>query len=210
MLSKPYSKKDFIKISWNDLEKHITKIYKTVSRYLQVNNSSIDAIIPILRAGSIPATQLAYKFSILRMLPIQYKYLCNNKKVSIKKILKFNPQLIVNFPKNPACLLVVECNHSTGTIAKRAIKDIKNKFPNAKIIYVSITRGYYYKDVINHVDFTTFALYTNENKKLSKEQCKKLKIKHDKTYLFPWEDINEELAMLNDKEWAYQGKDDFI
>ena len=75
---------------------------------------------------------------------------------------------------------------------------IREKFgEDAKIIYVSLTRDYTYKDSVKNICFTTWAMTTNEMKELSKEECNKLNINYNLVSVYPWENVTEELDELN-------------
>ncbi len=198
-----YEKDQLKKIDWDEYESYIDKIHQEVSKYLEENNLEIDVIVPILRGGGIPGINLAYKFNALRILPFQEKYFKGENELDLKKILNTKFSDLVGFDNKKPLILVVEGNHSTGTIASDVIKEIKNKLPSSKIIYVALGKDYFYKDSVKDVDFTTCGYYTNENQKLSKEECEKLNVV-DKLYIFPWESFDEELAELNNEEFDYK------
>ena len=80
---------------------------------------------------------------------------------------------------------------------------IREKFgEDAKIIYVSLTRDYTYKDSVKNICFTTWAMTTNEMKELSKEECNKLNINYNLVSVYPWENVTEELKATNQMEWV--------
>lgn len=59
--------------------------------------------------------------------------------------------------------MLVEGNHVTGETANIPTNIIREKFgENVKIIYVSLTRDYTYKDSVKNICFTTWAMTTNE------------------------------------------------
>lgn len=96
------------------------------------------------------------------------------------------------------CILLVEGNHVTGQTANIATNMIKEKFgEDTKIIYVSLTRDYTYKDSVKNICFTTWAMTTNEMKELSKEKCNELNINYYLVSVYPWENVEEELDALN-------------
>ena len=96
------------------------------------------------------------------------------------------------------CILLVEGNHVTGKTANIAVDMIKQKFgENVKIIYVSLTRDYTYRNSVENIDYTTWAMTTNEMKELSEDECKKLDINYSLVSVYPWENIEEELKSLN-------------
>jgi hypothetical protein len=57
----------------------------------------------------------------------------------------------------------VEGNHVTGETVNIATNMLREKFgEEVKIIYVSLTRDYTYKDSVKNLCFTTWAMTTNE------------------------------------------------
>ena len=190
-----YTKKDLDLISWDRIDNFINKIYKDVSNYLIKNNLKIKYIVPIMRGGGIPAIIFSHLFNVIDMLPIQLKH--NHETHNIDKKIELDYVEKVNIDSNE-CILLVEGNHVTGKTANIAVDLIRKKFgDNVKIIYVSLTRDYTYRNSVNNVCFTTWAMTTNETKKLSEDECKKLNINYNLVSVYPWENIEEELNALN-------------
>lgn len=184
-------------ISWERIDKFINKIYEDVNNYLKDNNLSIKYIIPIMRGGGIPAIKLSHMFNVVDMLPIQLKHNHENHSIDTKIGLDYLDDNSIN--KNE-CILLVEGNHVTGETANISVRMIREKFgKDVKIIYVSLTRDYTYKDSVKNVCFTTWAMTTNEMKKLSKEDCNKLNIEYNLVSVYPWENVKEELYELNNE-----------
>ncbi len=68
------------------------------------------------------------------------------------------------------CILLVEENHVTGETANIAVQMIREKFgKDVKIIYVSLTRNYTYKDSAKDICFTSWVMTTNEIKNFQKK-----------------------------------------
>lgn len=190
-----YTEKDLDLISWDRIDNFINKIYKDVSNYLIKNNLKIKYIVPIMRGGGIPAIIFSHLFNVIDMLPIQLKH--NHETHNIDKKIELDYVEKVNIDSNE-CILLVEGNHVTGKTANIAVDLIRKKFgDNVKIIYVSLTRDYTYRNSVNNVCFTTWAMTTNETKKLSEDECKKLNINYNLVSVYPWENIEEELNALN-------------
>ena len=190
-----YTEKDLDLISWDRIDNFINKIYKDVSNYLIKNNLKIKYIVPIMRGGGIPAIIFSHSFDVIDMLPIQLKH--NHETHNIDKKIELDYVEKVNIDSNE-CILLVEGNHVTGKTANIAVDLIRKKFgDNVKIIYVSLTRDYTYRNSVNNVCFTTWAMTTNETKKLSEDECKKLNINYNLVSVYPWENIEEELNALN-------------
>ena len=126
------------------------------------------------------------------MLPIQLKH--NHETHDIDKKIGLDYVENVNIDSNEYILLV-EGNHVTRKTANIAVDLIRKKFgDNVKIIYVSLTRDYTYRNSVNNVCFTTWAMTTNEMKKLSEDECKKLNINYNLVSVYPWENSEEELG----------------
>ncbi len=193
-----YTEKDLDIISWNRIDNYVLNIYNDVNIFLEKNNLHIKYITPILRGGGVPAVMLSHLFNVIEMLPIQLKYNQQTKKVDEILTIKNIPSKQL---KDDECILLVEGNHVTGKTAQMSVDMLKHKFgSDAKIIYVSLTRDYTYKNSVKNTIYTTCALLTNETKLLSKEECKKLGISYNLVSVFPWESIKEELYELNKPE----------
>ena len=192
-----YTEEDLDIVSWERVDGFIDKIYNDVSEYLKKNNLSIKYIVPILRGGGIPALKLSHMFDVINILPIQLKY--NAKTSLIEKKISLDDYENIKEVNDNEVILLVEGNHCTGRTANIACKSIKEKFgDNVKVIYVSLTRDYTYKDSVEGTVFDTWALTTNESKRLSQEECNKLNIDYHKVSVYPWENAKEELEELNE------------
>lgn len=192
-----YTEQDLDMVSWERIDEFIDKIYGDVSEYLKKNNLSIKYIVPILRGGGIPALKLSHMFDVVNILPIQLKY--NAKTSLIEKKISLDDYENIKEVGDNEVILLVEGNHCTGRTANIACKSVKEKFgENVKVIYVSLTRDYTYKDSVEGTVFTTWAWTTNESKRLTKEECEKLNIDYHKVSVYPWENAKEELEELNE------------
>ena len=190
-----YTEKDLDLISWDRIDNFINKIYKEVNNYLIKANLKIKYIVPIMRGGGIPAIIFSHLFDVIDMLPIQLKY--NYETHNIDKKIGLDYVKNTNIDSNE-CILLVEGNHVTGKTANIAVDMIRKKFGNnVKIIYVSLTRDYTYRNSVNNVCFTAWAMTTNEMKELSEDECRKLNINYNLVSVYPWENIEEELNALN-------------
>jgi hypoxanthine phosphoribosyltransferase len=188
-------KEDFDIISWERLSKYIDLITKQIIDYTISNNINIKYVVPIMRSGLIPAVMLSEKLNITDMLPIQIKY--NYEKKSLDKKIDFSKYENTSLKQNEYILLV-EDKHVTGRTANLAVDMILDVLPNAKIIYVTISRDYYYKDCIDNILLNLSGFYTNESMNLTCNECIDLKIDPIKLItLLPWEDIEEKISKLN-------------
>lgn len=193
-----YKKSDFKKISWEEYGVVLEALYKKVNIYLKKNQIKIDAIVPILRGGAFPGAFFSYKLHILRIIPVQYKYLYEGS----FKLRQLMPIKKPNFPlsKKPIFLLI-ENNHCFGTTAVKVAGDLKKKFPGCKIVYAATYMDYSNREnKIFNVSF--YGKLTNETNGLSKEKAKDKNIDNFMS-LFPWEDINEEFAAVSSKKFRF-------
>jgi hypoxanthine phosphoribosyltransferase len=190
-----YKRSDFRDISWEAYGDILESLHKKVKAYVNKEHIKIDMVVPILRGGSFPGTFLAYKFSLLRICPIQFKYISKEGKLQLIKI------NTIDAKKDVRVVLVVENNHCYGGTAKRVIKEVQRKLPNAKILYAAA-----FMDASNiaveGVDKVFYAALTNETGALSKAEMKRKSIDGRFT-LFPWENIAEELAVMNGVDYVY-------
>lgn len=195
-----YAISDFRNISWEEYGETLNSLYDKVHRYINGKNIIIDAIVPILRGGAFPGTFLAYKLHSIHVLPVQYKYLTDvNGKFSIKRIGGVSDEAFMT--SENMTFLVVENNHCFGTTAKLAIENIKKMNPSCHIVYAAAYMDYSYQEM-PQAEAVFFGKLTNETRGLTYEKAIEMGISNDMS-LFPWEDINEELAMVNEEGFTY-------
>lgn len=190
-----YTEKDLDLISWERINEFVNIIYNKVDDYLKENNLKIKFISPIVRGGDVPAIMLSHMFNCLDMLPIQLKHNSETNEIDIKIGLDYVKN---NNIRDNEVVLLVEGNHVTGRTANMAVDLIREKFGNnVKIIYVSLTRDYSYKDSVKNVIYTTWAMATNETKELDEKTCEQMNINYNLVSVYPWENVKEELKELN-------------
>lgn len=190
-----YTEKDLDLISWERIDKFIDKIYSEVLNYITKNNLKIRYITPILRGGGVPAIKLSHMFNVIDMLPIQLKHNADTKNVDTKIGLDYLKDSSI---KPDECILLVEGNQVTGKTTNIAVQMLRKKFgDNVKIINVSLTRDYTYRNSVKDVCFSTWGMSTNEMKEIPKEDCEKLNISYNLVSVYPWENIEEELYEMN-------------
>lgn len=195
-----YKKKNYHIQSWEEYLPELTNLINKVVKYTHENNLKVDAVVPILRGGAIPATFLAYKLNVLLVLPVQYKYFFVTGKVELRRIQGVNKKILRK--ENPT-LLLVEGNHCYGNQAKYAARDLKEAFPGAEIIYAASNMDYNYQDVVDQASTTFFGNLTNACKELSDSECKKLGLQYKKELLFPWENVAEEWDIVQLRQTEY-------
>jgi hypoxanthine phosphoribosyltransferase len=199
-LASKFSKEDFIPVSWEQYGKTLQILLEKTEEYIRQHNLTVDAVIPILRGAAVPGAFLAYRLNVLRIIPVQYKYFFVDGKTQLRLLLSI-PQ-DVDLGENPT-LLLVESNHCFGITAQTAAKDIKTDLPNCTLLYAADHIDYTYQK-IDYVDATFYGRLTNETRSLNEEQASELGIETNKSYLLPWEDLNEEWSTVQGEQFAYQ------
>lgn len=185
-------------MSHKQFVKYVDKLSVKLRKFINEKGLKIDYIVPVLRSGAEPAVYIANRLNIVKFLPMQVKHITykNNEK-KIEMI--FNSFDSVEIKKLEPIFLVVEAKQSTGTSAKICIDEIKNRYKNAKILYVCLAKKY---DSMNFDDTTIYednAFFYNGGNKLSKRKCKQLNIEYYEP-LFPWEILKMELTHPDDLE----------
>ena len=196
-----YKKSDFKRLSWDEYGKTLLNLYRKIARYVKKNDIKIDAVVPILRAGAFPGTYLAYKFHVLRMLPVQYHYHFKGKKILLRQLLGLPTDISDIAPD--AVFLVVEGNHCFGITAQTAIKEVKQRFPKSKILYAADHMDYSYQNV-KGADAVFWGKLTNETRQLSPKEAIQKGIKNPLSDLFPWEDFEEEWTTVQGEQFKYK------
>lgn len=193
-----YKKEDFTRMTWEEYNDTLEKLFTKVSKYIKKNNVKIDAVVPILRGAAVPAAYLTFKLGLLVMIPVQYKYFFEDGKIVLKKILDIPKK--ITLPNNPTFLLV-ENNLCFGLTAQTAAKDIKERFPGCKIIYASDHMDYSYQKN-DYADVVFAGRLTNETKALKPKEADKKGISNN-MFLFPWESLKEEWETVQGKQFQY-------
>ncbi len=104
--------------------------------------------------GAIPAVIFSHLFDVIDMLPIQLKHNSETHNIDKKIGLEYLENSSID---NNECILLAEGNHVTGKTANIAVDLIRKKFGNdVKIIYVSLTRDYTYRNSVNNICYTSW------------------------------------------------------
>ncbi len=194
-----YKKSDFVRLSWEDYGKTLEILKEKIQNFINRESITIDAVVPILRGGAFPGTYLAYQLNLLTVIPVQYKYFFERGTIVLKRICGIGK----NQPlPDRSTFLLVENNHCFGKTAETAANDLKSEFPGSIIIYVADHMDYSFQHN-TYADSIFFGSLTNETRKLTPEACTKLKINHN-SYLFPWEQLEEEWITVQGKQFEYQ------
>lgn len=161
---------------------YIDKICQKLEVYINDNKIKVDYICPVLRSGAIPAVYISNRLNIIKFLPMQVKHISYNDGTDNIEMI-FNPLNCVEIKKEEPVFLVVEALHSTGTSVKICVNEIKKKYKNARILYVCLTKKYDSESLENVVEYEDTGFLHNE-----------------KTPLFPWEILENELEHPDDLE----------
>lgn len=185
---------DFIQFSWAKYQEYVDQI----TDQIKALNVSFDYIVPIFRSGAFPATSISHKLSIQNILPVQYKYMNEpeNGEIFSYRALLYSGLSSIQDRSKPYSILVIEGSHCQGQTAQACINHIKQSLPNSKIYYFSIGRDYGHQAKLDNTKYEGWALLTNEEDTLTKDECKEKGIT-DKYILFPWEDAAEEMYEIN-------------
>ncbi len=198
---KKYKKENYYVRSCQEYyDNELKPLVNKVARYVKDNNIKVDVVVPILRGGNVPATFLAYALDVLQIIPVQYKYFFTKTTCELRRILSFNTHAVQK--ENPT-LLLVEGNHCYGNQAKHAAKDLRELYPKSRIIYAASNMDYNHQDVVKDADATFYGRLTNDCKELTEAECKKLNLTYNKELLFPWENVDEEWAIVELKQHKY-------
>ncbi|MCL1785855.1 MAG: phosphoribosyltransferase [Alphaproteobacteria bacterium] len=201
---KKFSPDDFVRISWDDYIKTLTKLGDKIERYCAENNLKIDVVVPVMRGAMVAGQYVAYRFGVLKIVPVQYKYFFEPTEITMRQLLPFNPNGI----KDDATILVVEQDHCFGTIGAQATADIKKLMPNVRILYAADYMDYSHQ-INESADAMFFGELSNGTKTLTNDECKTLNI-FEKTNLYPWERMDEECAVISGKQFDYNDLDTVI
>ncbi len=186
--------------TWEEHGKTFEKVASGVREYIKEEQLKIDAIVPIYRGAGFLATYLAYQLSVLRILPVQYKYFFPKKGIAELHELLFTPskEILGDSPT----LVLVEGDYCYGNTSIQACKDLKEKFPKCKIIFATDLADYTYKNAVKeYVETMVVGRYTNHCEELSEEECKKLNIQPISHAI--WEQEDEEEAIPKCEQYKY-------
>lgn len=184
-------------MDWSEFGKILNVLIQKLDDYQKEHTIRFDIVAPILRSGGIPATAIANKFKITRLLPVQVKYVYDENdpsKIEHKQMLSL-PEILQDTPENPN-ILVCETNTGSGDSAKKSIALIKEKYPVSTIYYATIAKVYGGPDDFTHVKKYFWGVQTNEFFKADDAEIKRLALRPGIT-IFPWETAKFELSDIN-------------
>lgn len=191
-------KRNYKTMSYKQFLQYTKKICTQLSNYIDNNKIKIDYICPILRSGAVPAVYIANQLNIVKFLPIQVKHIAYKNGDNKIEII-FNPFNAIEIQKKEPVILLVEAMQSTGRSVEICINEIRNRYKNAKILYVCLTKEYSSRNFKDMTIYEDFAFYYNGDNAFSKEECEQLNIEYSYP-LFPWENLKMELEHPDDLE----------
>ncbi len=204
-MSEDFAKEDFERVSWEEHVENMDGMKQEIEEYLKENDLEVDAVVPILRGGNFLGTYLAYKLNVLRIMPVQYKYFFEGeegKEIELKQLSSIDSDKL---PEEPV-LLLTEDNRCFGTTAGKAAENIKQKIPEATILYAADQIDYSHKEN-KYADEVFYGRLTNETRELSKEECRELGVETG-SHLLPWENLEEEWQTVQAKQFSYQDEEE--
>jgi Predicted phosphoribosyltransferases len=186
------------KISYKNFEKYIDMLANNIETFLKKNNMRVDYVCPILRSGGVPATYIANKLNIIKFAPIQVKHISykNGTEGYAKLLLPFS---CLDIKKDAPVFLLIDGTCASGESSKICINEIKNKYKNAKIIYICIAKQYDSQTFEKQTVYEAYGFYFNGTNKFSKKKCKELNIEYN-IPLYPWEILEQERTHPDDAE----------
>ena len=98
-------------------------------------------------------------------------------------------------PLNVILLNSRDSNTDFGGIAKKVIKDVGTKYPNATIHFASVNLDQSAMQM-NGIKKVFYGALSNEKGDLSREDAKKREITND-VIIFPWENLEEQWKEIN-------------
>lgn len=189
---------DYKNVSHEEFLQYIEKLCKNLEKFIKENELKIDYVCPILRSGAMPAVYISNRLNIVKFLPMQVKHI-SYKNGDDKIEMIFNPFNSVQITKQEPVFLVVEALQSSGTSAKICINEIKNRYKNAKILYVCLTKQYGSQDFKDMTIYEDTAIFFKGENKFSAEKCKELNVENFHP-LFTWENLEVETNHPDDLE----------
>lgn len=185
-----YKEEHINNMSWEEFDSLINKLIDDVDLYFKGINQKIDLITPLHRTGGIIAGMMSIRLGVIPLLPVQFKH-------GLEKIDQIStlPELLIDLPETPN-ILFCEGNTSTGSVSKRAVKLVKERYPKAKIYLATVAKVYGGPEEIEGVEKIFYGTLTNENNKATDEEIERMKIRRG-VALFPWEKAEDELFELN-------------
>ena len=186
------------KLSNKKFELYMDLITERLNNFIISNNIRIDYICPILRSGAIPAVYIANKLNIIKFAPIQIKHIEYKNKTNdyAKLFMPFDGLKITK--KNPVFLLV-DGTCASGESSRICIEEFKNRYRNAKILYICIAKQYNSQTFEDNVIYEDCGVYYNGSNNFTKEKCKELGIEYN-IPLYPWEILENERNHPDDLE----------
>ena len=177
---------------WGEFESLVVALASKITSYFGNGEGKINVISPLLRTGGIVGGMLAVKMRVIPMLPVQFKY---SYRPTLTKQIFSVPELLGDLP-DPMSVLLCEGNTSTGNAAVKAAEVIKAKYPQAKIYLATLTKVYGGPERLDGIEKIFYGALADERFKASDEERNKLGIRRGIT-IFPWENIDDELADIN-------------
>ena len=191
-MEKKFTLNDTNPVNYEEFGKLIEGLKDKVENYFKEHGEKVDIIVPLLRTGAITGGILSIKLKVLPMLPVQFKYYYHP--TEIKQILSL-PEILLEVPENPN-ILMCEGNTSSGSIAKKTAKLLREKYPNSRIYHATLTKVYGGPETLEGIEKVFYGVETDENFIATDKEREEKGLRWGIT-IFPWESPEEELSDIN-------------
>jgi hypothetical protein len=178
-------------MNWSEFDDLIDVLIQKIKTHFG-DVKQVHVISQLHRTGGIVGSVLAIKMGVVPLLPVQFKYSYNPKKIN--QIISV-PDILVEVPENMNVLLA-EGNTSSGSIAKEAARVIKEKYPKAKIYLATLSKVFGGFEKLENIEEVFYGVMTDENFKATDEEKKRFNLRAGIT-IFPWENPKSELEDIN-------------
>ena len=187
-----FTKADTNKMSWDEFDELIQVMVSKVNKYFVEHGGKVDIVSQLHRTGGIVGSTMAIKMKTIPLLPVQFKYSYNPKRID--QIISV-PEILIDVPEEMNVLLC-EGNTSSGSVAKRAAAVIKEKYPKAKVYLATLVKVFGCPEKLDGIEHIFHGIMSDENFKATPEQITELNLRRGIT-IFPWENTEAELADVN-------------
>lgn len=187
-----FTEEDTNRMSWEEFDRLTDALINKINAYFSTQGAHVDVISQLHRTGGIIGSVMAIKMKIVPLLPVQFKY--SYHPTRIDQIISV-PDILVDVPEKMHILLC-EGNTSSGSIAMRAAKVIREKYPRAKIYLATLVKVFGCPEELEGIEHVFYGVMSDEKFQANEQQKKELNLREGIT-VFPWERAEDELFEIN-------------
>jgi hypothetical protein len=185
-----YSRLDLSPLPWSVFGEAYARLGRRVDAHVR-REGPFHALVPILRSGAIPGGMLAVRLGLTVVLPVQLKW--SRRPARVETLLP----LPLGFPLPPAPQVIVcDVNTSSGETAREAVRQVRHRYPAARVCFATVARVHGGPEAIEGADAYLHGIETDEGFVATEAERRTLGLRPGAT-LFPWERARDELAELN-------------